>query len=191
MNQRVTSYPRQSINSSFNQVLISYCCTFKWNLLVRFFFEHQLWTTQSRFGTGWFKDDHADMLVMTESRCQWMALTQYLYTPPPLFFFRGMHGVEADCFREGGGALRVSVCVSCVSAGVSDNEMQQGTKSWGPCSLCCSFIFPPVSLWFFHTLLLLYSCVCLRVCVYVCMSWLLCVRMFPPPCVSILHGRFP
>lgn len=58
-----------------------------------------------------------------------MALTQYLYFP--LFF---VPEVEADSFREGGGAFRVCVrvCASCVLAGVSDNEMQQGTKSWGP-----------------------------------------------------------
>lgn len=55
-------------------------------------------------------------------------------------FLCGVPEVEADSFREGGGALCVCVCVracvrvcaSCVLAGVSDNEMQQGTKSWGP-----------------------------------------------------------
>lgn len=55
-----------------------------------------------------------------------------------LFFFLCVPEVEADSFREGGGAFCVCMqaCVraraSCVLAAVSDNEMQQGTKSWGP-----------------------------------------------------------
>lgn len=67
-----------------------------------------------------------------------MALTQYLYFPLSLFLCC-VPEVEADSFREGGGAfcvcvrvcLRARVRASCVLAGVSDNEMQQGTKSWG------------------------------------------------------------
>lgn len=59
-------------------------------------------------------------------------------------------------------------------------------RAGGPYSLCCSFIFTPISLWFFHTLL---SCVC--VCVFVCMSGCCVYRCPPPPPVSILHGRSP
>lgn len=101
-----------------------------------------------------------------------------------LSFSFSVHGVEADSFREGGGAL----CVSCVLAGVSDNEMQQGTKSWGP-------LFSVLQLHFHsrQSMILPYplSCVHVCVCVYVCRSQLLCVRVSPPPPVSILHGRSP
>lgn len=58
-------------------------------------------------------------------------------------------------------------------------------RAGGPYSLCCSFIFTPVSLWFFHTLFL----VC--VCVYVCMRGCCVYQCPPPPPVSILHGRSP
>ena len=89
-----------------------------------------------------------------------------------------MHGVEADSFREGGGALcvcvRVCVCVSCVLAGVSDNEMQQGTKSWGP-------LFSVLQLHFHsrQSMILPYPLSCVCVCVYVCMSSLLCIPVSP------------
>lgn len=80
------------------------------------------------------------------------------------------------------------VCVSCVLAGVSDNEMQQGTKSWGP-------LFSVLQLHFHsrQSMILPYplSCVRVCVCVYVCKSGLLGVPVSPPPPVSILHGRSP
>lgn len=102
------------------------------------------------------------MAVMTEPRCQRMALTQCLYFP---LLFCCVRGVEADGFRAGGGAY---VCVSCVLAGVSDNEMQQGTKSWGP-------LFSVLQLHFHsrQSMILPYPlscvlCMCVYVCVCVC-----------------------
>lgn len=69
------------------------------------------------------------------------------------------------------------VCVSCVLAGVSDNEMQQGTKSWGP-------LFSVLQLHFHsrQSMILPYplSCVRVGVCVYVCTSGLLCAPASPP-----------
>lgn len=76
--------------------------------------------------------------------------------------------------------------VSCVLAGVSDNEMQQGTKSWGPL-----FSVPQLHFNSRQSMILPYPLSCVYVCVYVCTSGLLCVRMPPPPPVSILHGRSP
>lgn len=55
------------------------------------------------------------------------------------------------------------MCVSCVLAGVSDNEMQQGTKSWGP-------LFSVLQLHFHsrHSMILPYplSCVHVSLCLY-------------------------
>lgn len=76
---------------------------------------------------------------------------QYLYSP-----LLGAVCVKWMQTALGKGEVSVTVCVCAraharagvcrVLAGVSDNEMQQGTKSWGPYSLCCSFIFTPVTL---------------------------------------------
>lgn len=109
-----------------------------------------------------------------------MALTQYLYFP---FFLcvcaRGVHKVEADSFRERGEVRCVCLCVCVLSvlAGVSDNEMQQGTKSWGP-------LFSVLQLHFHsrQSMILPYplSCVHVSVCVCLCLYELLVVRMSVP-----------
>lgn len=96
-----------------------------------------------------------------------------------------MHGVKADSFREGGGALRVCVCR--VLAGVSDNEMQQGTKSWGPLFSVLQLHFHSrQSMILLNPLSCVHACMCVCVCayvhVYVCMNQLLlCARVSPPP----------
>lgn len=120
------------------------------------------------------------MPVMTESRCQRMALTQYLYFP--LFFVPVCLKWRQTAL--GKGEVRfvcacVCVCASCVLAGVSDNEMQQGTKSWGP-------LFSVLQLHFHsrQSMILPYPLSCVRVCVCVCLclyEGLLCVAVPPLP----------
>lgn len=66
----------------------------------------------------------------------------------------------------GKGEVR-SVCVSCVLAGVSDNEMQQGTKSWGP-------LFSVLQLHFHSRQSMILPCP-LYVYVYVCACVCLCL----------------
>lgn len=99
-----------------------------------------------------------------------MALTQYLYIP---LFLCCMHGVKADSFREGGGALRVCVCR--VLAGVSDNEMQQGTKSWGP-------LFSVLQLHFHsrQSMILLNPLSCVHACMCVCVCVRACLCLYEP-----------
>lgn len=67
---------------------------------------------------------------------------------------------------------RAGVCR--VLAGVSDNEMQQGTKSWGP-------LFSVLQLHFHscHSMIPPYPLSCVRVCVYVCLRRLLCTSVPP------------
>lgn len=136
--------------------------------------------TRSIIWRGWSaRDDHADILVITESRCQWMALTQYLYFS---LFLCCVRGVEADSFREGGGAL--CVCRVCWLA-FQIMKCSREQRAGGPYSLCRSFILTPVSLWFFHTLFLVCTCVFMFVragcCVYVCPLLLLLVFCMADP----------
>lgn len=105
----------------------------------------------------------------------------------PSFFVCCVREVDADSFREGGGVSCACVCVrvcthvSCVLAGVSDNEMQKGTKSWGP----------PFSVLQLHfhsrqSMIPPYPLSCVRVCVYVCRRRLLCVIVFTPPSLLLV-----
>lgn len=75
-----------------------------------------------------------------------------------------MHGVKADSFREGGGALRVCVCR--VLAGVSDNEMQQGTKSWGPLFSVLQLHFHSRQSMILLNRTRMHVCVCVRTCMF-------------------------
>lgn len=88
----------------------------------------------------------------------------------------------------GKGEVRVCVCASCVLAGVSDNEMQQGTKSWGP-------LFSVLQLHFHSRQSMIlpyplsYACVCVFMFVQ---GVVVCTSAPPPPSpVSILHGGSP
>ena len=133
----------------------------------------------SSLRTTWFaQDDHAHTLVITESRWRWKALTQYLYFP---LFWCCVHGMEADSFREGGGTFSVCVWLVCWLA-FQIMKCSREQRAGGPYSLCCGFIFTPVSLWFFHTLFLVYLCACVCVCLRHCFVY----QCPPPPPLSIL-----
>lgn len=66
------------------------------------------------------------------------------------------------------------MCASCVSAGVSDNEMQQGTKSWGP-------LFSRLQLHFHsrQSMILPYPLSCVCVCVFMFVWAGCCVYKYP------------
>lgn len=193
-----TSCLRQSINTCFNQDFISHCSA--WNRIYGTVFSVITGLNgsgQLRAVCGW-----VDLRRMTmQTRLPWPSTDASEWHWRSISIFPSFCAVCMEWRQTalGKGEVRcVCVCVCRVLAGVSDNEMQQGTKSWGP-------LFSVLQLHFHsrQSMILLNPLSCVHACMCVCVCVRACLCLYEPvvvmctslpsssPPVSILHGRSP
>lgn len=139
---------RQSINTCFNQDFISHCSA--WNRIYGTVFSVITGLNgsgQLRAVCGW-----VDLPRMTmQTRLPWPSTDASEWHWRSISIFPSFCAVCMEWRQTalGKGEVRcVCVCVVCWLA-FQIMKCSREQRAGGPYSLCCSFIFTPVSLWFF------------------------------------------